>query len=175
MRISSEIISDDTTLLSGLENHSYQLAALRSMPDSDLFFCQRYVSEQLYLTVSSTHRFAKKKRKTLKFSDLKGEQILLNGRIGFWMDICKEKMSDAELLIQNEMSALESLIRATDIPFFNTDRMSELGYLPPDRVNLPIEEKEAHVTFYIACLSSEKSKYADFMNAIRSEIITGRG
>ena len=173
MRISSEIATDEA-ILAGLANHSYQLAALRANPGQDQYFCQRYITEQLYLTVPATHRFVKKKKKSLKFSDLKGEKILLNGRIGFWMDICEKHMPDTELLIQSEMSALESLIRATEIPFFNTDRMSELGYLPPDRVNLPIEEKEAHVTFYIACLSSEKNKYTSFMNAIRSEIITGR-
>ena len=87
------------------------------------------------------------------------------------MDVTLEKLKTSDLLIQNSMDALGELIDASNLPFFNSDRMLKAGYQPPDRVALPITDHEAHVTYRIACLGSEQRKYRSVFSAVRGTLL----
>lgn len=41
------------------------------------------------------------------------------------------------------------------------------------RTAIPIDEEKARYTFYVACKSEDRKKYAAFFNSIRSEVIGG--
>ena len=99
---------------------------------------------------------------------MRGMRILVSGRIGFWMDICKKHLSESDLLIQTSSEALGELIEASTLPFFNSDRMIEMGYQTPGRVSVPIGDEDAHATYWAACRTSDQNKYRAIFNAVRS-------
>ena len=139
---------------------------LHSLPEDKALYCQRYMDEQICLTVDENHSFAKKK--SISFAEMRGMRILVSGRIGFWMDICKKHLSESDLLIQTSSEALGELIEASTLPFFNSDRMIEMGYQTPGRVSVPIGDEDAHATYWAACRTSDQNKYRAIFNAVRS-------
>ena len=164
--ILTELVDTDEHLLTGLKNRRYDIIILHSLPEDKALYCQRYMDEQIYLTVDENHPFAKKK--SISFAEMRGMRILVSGRIGFWMDICKKHLSESDLLIQTSSEALGELIEASTLPFFNSDRMIEMGYQTPGRVSVPIGDEDAHATYWAACRTSDQNKYRAIFNAVRS-------
>lgn len=168
MLISSEL-AEIESIEEGLLNNTYQIGIINKPATTEEFFCQRFVSEHLFISVPKAHRLAGKE--AVKFEDLNGENFLLFEHIGFWKDICHQKMTGANFLVQNSMDSLEELIRGTDYPCFTTDAFMRQQPLSEGRTIVPIEEPEAFADFYIVCLNSYKNKYSSFFNSIRSRII----
>lgn len=148
------------------------MAVLHQAPDDSEIFYQRYVDEQLCIAVPEEHPLAGKN--AISFQELEGISVLANGDAGFWLDICQQNMSGANLLIQNDTMAMKEVVDASSIPAFNSNRMIERGYNAPGRVSIPIIDEAAHVTFYLSCLNSEKRKYNSVFSAVRSTIIRER-
>ena len=167
--LSTELVSSDEKLLARLRSHLYQMVVLHHLPEEKDLFCQRYLDEQLYITLPKDHPLAG--LGSVSFEDLKSLRILMTAHVGFWMDITLEKLDPANLLIQNNMDALGELIDASNLPFFNSDQMLKADYQPPDRVALPITDPEAHATYWIACLTSEQQKYRSVFSAVRGNIL----
>ncbi|MBP3897156.1 MAG: LysR family transcriptional regulator [Mogibacterium sp.] len=168
--ISAEIASD-IKLLSGLRNRSYQLAILHEEPGDKSIFCQRFMEEQLYISIDIGHALAKEK--SVSFEDLKDLRILMDGNVGFWNDVCREMLSPDNLLIQSSFDAFSELVQASRLPLFNSSQFLARGYHPPGRVSIPIADNEAHATYYLSCLVSEQKKYRSVFNATRGNLITG--
>lgn len=166
--ITSKIDGDDR-LTNGLKEHEYHLTVLHQHPTDKDLFCQRYFEEQLYIMLSEEHPLAGKE--SVSFDDLRGTRILLSGSIGFWMDLCLEKLNPSDLFVQTNPDALTELIEVSGLPFFNSDQMIKRGYQVPGRKPLLISDPEAHVTYYLACLASERKKFDSLFNAIRAEAI----
>ena len=164
--ILTELVDTDEHLLTGLKNRRYDIIILHSLPEDKALYCQRYMDEQIYLTVDENHSFAKKE--SISFAEMRGMRILVSGRIGFWMDICKKHLSESDLLIQTSPEALGELIEASTLPFFNSDRMIEMGYQTPGRVSIRINDEDAHATYWAACRTSDQNKYRAIFNAVRS-------
>ena len=171
MAITAEI-TNDARLTEGLRNGLYQLAILHTIPDDKTFVCQRCLDEQLYITVPREHPLAAKKE--VLFQDLEGISILTSGNTGFWLDLCREKLKENNLLIQNFPDVMTELVDASTLPVFNSDRMLERGYAVPGRVSIPIADAEARATYYIACPVTERKRYAPIFNAVRSMLIRER-
>ena len=167
--LSTELQADDDRLLRDLRSHVYQLVILHEYPEDKDLYCQRYLEEQLYITLPEDHSLAK--RDSVTFDDLKGMRILMTAGIGFWMDITLKHLSASDLLIQNSMDALGELIDASMLPFFNSSQMLSLGYEFPGRVSLPITDSDAHTTFWVACLASEQQKYRSLFSAVRGTLL----
>ena len=167
--ISAEIASD-SSLLSGLKSRSYQLAILHEDPEDKALFCQRFMEEQLYISIAEGHELAK--RKSVSFEDLKDLRILMDGNVGFWNEACREKLPSENLLTQNSFDAFSELVQASSLPLFNSSQFLARGYHPPGRVSIPITDDEAHATYYLACLVSEQKKYRSVFNAARGNLIT---
>lgn len=165
MLITSELAESDN-IEKCILNNTYQIGIVNNPAESQELFCQRFVSERLYISVPITHRLAKKKY--VKFEDFKGEKFLLFEHIGFWKKLCYSKMNGASFIVQSSMEALEELINATDFPCFTTDAFVHSAPYGSGRRVVPIEEPEAYATFYITCLNSYKQKYASFFSSIRS-------
>lgn len=169
--ISSEI-EDDNILLAGLKNHLYQLVILHEKPTDKTLFTQRFLEEQLYISILEGHPLAK--QDSVSFQDLLGIRILVSGGVGFWMTVCKEKLSPSDLLVQSNMDAMDELVEASSLPIFNSDQMLVRGYDIPGRVSIPINDAKAHATYYIACLASEKDKYNSVFSAVRSALLRNK-
>ena len=166
--ISAEVTTDER-LLSLLKSRMYQLVILHEDPDDKKIFCQRYMTEQLYVSLPQGHPLAK--RKSLKLEDIKGIRILANSTLGFWKDIILEHLSEDDLLIQSGFDAYTELIHASNLPFFNSDQYIKRGYKAPGRVSIPISDDSTNVTYYLACLASEQKTYRSVFNAVRGNLI----
>lgn len=169
MTISSELVYGER-LMNGLKNGAYQIAILREPSDDADVFCQRYIEEHLYVALPKKHPLAKKESVT--FSDLAGEKFLLYQHIGFWKSVCEDYMQDTTFLVQPDRDTFYDLVLNTDYPAFSSDAILAEADPPEGRVAIPIDEEKARYTFYVACRSEDKKKYAAFFNSIRSEIIS---
>lgn len=169
--ITSEI-ADDDKLIAGLKNRIYQLAVLHEQPDDRNIFCQRYIDEHLYITFPVRHPFSS--RKEISFSELEGMSILAHENSGFWLDVCRQNLKGAKLLVQNSMDVLHELVESSSLPAFNSDRAAEYGYESDERIAVPISDKSAYATYYLSCLNSEKTKYNSIFNAVRSAVIKAK-
>ena len=167
--LSAELVGSDEKLLAGLRDHLYQIVILHHCPEDKDLFCQRYLDEQLYISIAKDHPLAG--RHSVTFEDLKGLRILMTAHVGFWMDVTLEKLNASDLLIQNSMDALGELIDASNLPFFNSDQMLKAGYQPPDRIAIPIIDPEARATYWIVCMASEQQKYRSVFSAVRGNML----
>jgi DNA-binding transcriptional LysR family regulator len=170
MNISSEVRASDEELIAGLRDRTYQLVALHETPEARDLFCQYLDQETMTLSVKRSHRLAG--REAVTFADLAGESILAWGNFSFWNDMLKRNLPDTNLLFQNDFDALDELIEKTDFPNFGSDRMAVAGYGQDTRVDIPVDEPEAHAAYYIACLDAEKERYGSLFNAVRAQALT---
>lgn len=164
--ILTELSNSDEKLIAGVKNNLYDIVILHSLPEDKSLFSQRYMDEQIYISIAEDHPIAG--QKSVSFDQLKGIRILVSGNIGFWMDICKAHLAESDLLIQNSMDALDELVEASTLPFFNSDRMIELGYESPGRRAIPISDEDAQASYWVVCRTSDKQKYRSIFNAVRS-------
>lgn len=169
--ITTEIV-DDERLITGLKNHAYQIAILHQDPDDSDLFCQRFIQENLYISLPTEHPLAA--RQSVSFEDLRGIRILMDGTVGFWKGIVLSKLSESDLLIQNSFDALDELVEASSLPVFNSDQFLLQGYEPEGRKSIPISNPEAHVTYWLTSLSSEQKKYHSVFNAARGNLLKAK-
>lgn len=167
--ILTELVSSDEALVKGLKNRQYDMVILHTLPDDKSLFCQRYMEEQIYISISNDHPLAR--QSSVSFSDLSGIRILVSAHIGFWMDICKKHLNTSDLLVQNNADALDELADNSTIPLFNSDRMIELGYNAPGRISIPICDEDAHATYWVVCRAQDQNKFRSIFNVVRGYAI----
>ena len=105
-----------------------------------------FMQENLFVCVPPEHELAK--HKALTFADINGFNFLLRTELGFWDTLCREKMPVSKFLVQPDPMVFEELVNASSLPCFTTDYVRLRDY--PNRVNIPLSDEEAHVTFYLA-------------------------
>lgn len=105
-----------------------------------------FMQEQLYVCVPKEHALAK--YDSLTFAQINGFNFLLRTELGFWDTLCREKMPASKFLIQTDASTFEELIRESSLPCFTTDYAIFPDETYAGRVNIPITDPEANVTFY---------------------------
>lgn len=119
-----------------------------------------FMNEKLFVCVPLDHRLAESK--TLTFADINGFNFLLRSELGFWDTMCRQKMPASKFLVQTDEYTFDELARSSSLPCFTTDyfRQSMDGY--GNRVNIPLTDAEADVTFYLAVRSGiDRNKLID--------------
>ena len=117
MAVTTEL-SDDEKLLSGLRNRSYQLVILHEKPEGRDLFCQHYLEEKLFIVLPKDHPLAK--RKSVTFDDLREYKVLLVSSIGFWMEICRKRLTVPQvtaLLTKGRTGLIKGFRSKTGKPF----------------------------------------------------------
>ena len=152
MTIASEIKREDT-LLRGLSDNTYQIIVLTQPAESDELESIRWQSEHLYITLPPAHPLAG--RIGVHLRELNGQTMLLYSQIGFWYDLCMEKMPEARFLMQDEYTALGELVQASALPAFSTNLVRNDDERHMNRVFIPILDSEARVDYY--CIFKKKS------------------
>ncbi|MBQ9673139.1 MAG: LysR family transcriptional regulator [Ruminococcus sp.] len=168
MTISTELIYGKQ-LINGLKNGIYKICILNEPSEDSEIFCQSYIDEHLYISVPENHRLAKKQ--SVKFNDLDGEKFLLFQHIGFWKSVCEEYMKNTDFLVQVDRDSLLELIEGTNFPAFSSDGILATEQTLSERIYIPINEANAHYTYYIACLNKDKKKFSSFFNEIHHTVI----
>ena len=115
------------------------------------------LKEDLYVCLPATHALAGYKE--LSFAQLNGYNFLLGSQLGFWDDMCREKMPASRFLVQTDSFTLQELIRESSLPCFATNlTIDEEGTFEGRKV-IPIIDQEAKRTFHLV-FSLENKKYA---------------
>lgn len=163
MTISSEL-RESEALLQGLRGGTYQLAILPYAVQEDGISCIKYGEEHLFFSLPPAHPLSGSKGLYLK--DLNGEAMLLLNRLGFWEDLVAQKMPDTHFLVQED-SAFRELINASALPCFTTDWALMQGEHNQNRINVPILDPEANVTYYCLYRTANRKQLGDFLDTIR--------
>lgn len=138
----SSVICQNNEVLAAWQDGSCDMAILPfSIEGARLF-----MKENLFVCVPPDHELAK--HETLTYSDINGFNFLLRTELGFWDALCREKMPASKFLVQPDDAVFDELVKASSLPCFTTDYFGCQNY--PDRVNIPLADEEAHVTFYLA-------------------------
>ena len=73
--ILTELISSDEKLVKGLKNRQYDIVILHTLPDDKSLFCQRYMEEQIYISISNDHPLAR--QNSVSFKDIFSLSIII--------------------------------------------------------------------------------------------------
>lgn len=151
-------------LLTKLKEKEYHLVITPEYIDDSQYFCIPYVEEDLLLSLPLNHPLASKKE--IKFHDLDGQTMLLYSNIGFWHDLHIQKTPKTRYLLQDERLTFNEIVKASTLPSYTSNLSIKREGKMSDRVILPINEEEAHVTYYVVMLKENKKKYKDLIDKI---------
>lgn len=156
-------IAEEELLLSGLEKGTYQLIVLSHKPENKRCFMKICGRESLMFALPKSHRYAR--RKSLSFAEMNGENMILMNDIGFWDFVCTEKMPDSRFLTQSDRFSFNELIRASSLPSFTTDLVKKYLETEDLRVEVPVSDPEATVTYYLICLKDSLKEFRALFSA----------
>ena len=162
MTISSEIRENDV-LLQGLRNDVYQLIVLLFPVDEPGMICAKYGEEHLFFSLPPAHPLSGSK--ALYMKDLNGETMLLRNRLGFWRELTVRKMPDTRFLEQEDV-AFDELVKFSALPSFATDLWLNREGNHVNRVNIPILDEEANVSYYCLCKPGGRTDLSGFIKSI---------
>lgn len=154
----------ENKLLSGLNDGSYQLIVLPFNPDNEQYFTRACSRERLSFALPKGHRYVG--RESLSFAEMNGENMLLMNDIGFWNFVQTEKMPNSRFLTQSDRFSFNELVRNSSLPSFTTDLAIQYLGKNDDRIEVPISDSEASVTYYLLCLKNSQKVYQALFNAL---------
>ena len=157
-------LDDEERLLTDLENNVYQLAVTHIKPVDDRYYFKKCETEQLMFALPKGHRFTR--RKSLTFSDMNGENMLVFNDIGFWHAVHTDNMPDSRFLTQSDRFSFTELVQTSSLPCFITDLSKKHFDSPAGRVFVPISDEAAKVTYYLICKPEKKKQFAELFAAI---------
>lgn len=153
MTIFSEM-KDTESLIKGLRDGLYQFIILTSPVNEPEMYSFKYGEEHLALSLPLEHPL--NIHKSVYFKDIDGENMILFSRIGFWYEVCLQKMPSSHFIIQHDHFSFRELLRTSSLPCFTSDFSDRNWGHAPDRISIPILDPEANVTYYIICLERTK-------------------
>lgn len=163
MTVSSNIELEDA-LLKGLDCGDYTMIVLNHPIEGEEYHCQKYETEQLYLSVSHFHPAAAMKSITFKEAD--GQNFIMHAHVGFWENIVRQKMPNAKFFLQDDIEAVGELQRSSDLPSFSTDiSLRVLKSRQNNRVSVPFQDTDAFVTYYLICSTKNKHKLSALLSS----------
>ncbi len=157
-------MDDSNRLLSDLSSDVYQLVAVHQKPQESSFYFKECCHENLLFALPKGHRYAK--RKSLSFAEMNGENMLLMSNIGLWDFVRTEKMPDSRFLIQNDRFTFNELVQASSLPSFVSNLSQKYTETAGGRINVPISDKEASVTYYLVCKKERKEEFQPLFAAL---------
>lgn len=144
MMIASAVCQNDE-VLAALQDHTCDIAILPFPLDG--MNTRAFMRERLYVCVPREHQLAG--YESLSFEDINGFNFLLRTELGFWDALCRQKMPATKFLVQTDEYAFNELVVSSSLPCFSTDYGQRHGAAYEERVNIPIRDPEADVTFYV--------------------------
>ena len=165
--ISSEM-RENAVLLQGLRDDVYQLIILPYPAEEPGISCVKYGEEHLYFSLPPAHPLSGSKELYMK--DLNGETMLLRNRLGFWRDVTDQKMPDTRFLEQEDV-AFEELVKSSALPSFTTDVAVHREGNPVNRINIPILDEEANVTYYCLYKPGGRNDLSAFLKTLQRDCL----
>lgn len=165
--VSAELRDTDGALLEGLRQGEYQIVVTHQKPpEDDALFCFPYREEHLSLLVPAGHSLAM--LPVIHASDLANQNLLLYSEIGFWAQVCREKLPEAHFLFMNEWDAFGDLAGLGAFPCFVTDAFSHRTQAV-NKVVIPIEDRDFQTTYYFVCMVQEQEKFRELITRLKEK------
>lgn len=162
--LTSEILEDEREVERRLFDRSTDLAITRRPLGLPNVVCAPFMVENLFVYAPATDELAR--RTSVSFADLDGRTFLMSASTGFWGDTVKERMPNARFIEQTDSNVLAQLTRTSNLLGFVTD-VSEFNRPDETRVRVPIQDADAHATFFLVALIDAPRAVMDIVNAFR--------
>lgn len=166
MTVSSEM-KDSQALITGLKTGLYQFIILPFAVDEMDLYCLPFEKEQLYFSLPPAHPLSGSEG--LYFKNIDGESILLLSQIGFWRDVCQEKMPLTRALVQEQQEDFNELVQASALPCFVSDLTMRWSVKPENRVVIPVLDPEATAVYHFVCRKETKQKLSALIRQIKAD------
>lgn len=168
MTVSSEM-KPDSDMLEGVADGTYRLAIfnypLKETLDELNLIGAPFMTETLYLAVPHAHPLARFDE--IQFKDFNGYNILLLDGIGFWEEVCRERLPASRLLRQSDSESFTAIAQTTDLLYFVTQESIRIYERPVrDRKLVRIVDADATAEFHGVCRADD----ADFLNVFLSAV-----
>lgn len=166
LTIGSEI-RECQQLIQGLNEGTYQIIVLPEQIREPNWISLPWGQEHLFFSLPEAHPLAH--RQGLEMRELDGENMLVFSNIGFWQELLMRKMPHSRFLFQSDRFSFNQLVRSSVLPCFTTDlsmKRNTTDYT--GRVNIPILDPEANVTYYCHLLRSQAERFQAFLQDMRS-------
>ena len=152
-----ELNDSDEALLDGLRQGRYQIAVTHQRPAQDQgLICFPYREEHLSLLVPTDHPLSR--CQVIHAQDLAHQNLLLYSEIGFWTQVCREKLPEAHFLFMDEWDAFGELVGLGAFPSFVTDAFAPAQPVE-NKVVIPIEDEDFQAVYYFLCLEKDREKF----------------
>ena len=126
--------------------------------------CIPLMAENLFVSVPAAHPLAV--RKHVSFADLAGETFLVLDGIGFWKDVYEKAIPDVHSIVQRDREVFTQLVDSSDILCFTTDAPQNSNHMR-GRVEVPLSDADAHVTFYLVALKGAAPRVSELLRWVR--------
>lgn len=166
MTVSSEMKEMDV-LFDGLKRGIYQFIIIPFASEEPEYYCFPFEKEQLYFSLPPAHPLSVSKG--LYFKDIDGESILLLSQIGFWREVCRQKMPLTRALVQTEQEDYQELVQSSALPSFVSDLTMRWAGRPDNRVVIPVLDPEAAVSYYFVCRNENKKNLSALIQRIKTD------
>ncbi len=153
MTISYEIHADSEFLIKSLLERLFKLIITPYPIELNNICSKQYFNESLYLTVPATHELAVYNEVYLR--DLENLTTILSTNIGFWYDLCKNKMVNPNFILMEKFEDYEKLVNTTILPCFITD-IDDGRFIEKGWHTIHILDEETNVTYYCSSLEQYK-------------------
>lgn len=165
--VAPELNSSDDALVDGLRQGRYQIVVTHEPPPQDKeLFCFPYREEHLSLLVPVDHPLAR--LTVIRAADLAHQNLLLYSEIGFWTEVCREKLPEAHFLFMNEWDAFGELVGLGAFPSFVTDAFTP-GQPLENKVVIPIEDEDFQAVYYFLCLEKDWEKFRELITRLQEK------
>lgn len=91
------------------------------------------------------------KQESITLDDLAGLTMLLRTHLGIWNHLVS-RLTKTTFIKQNDNDTFNALVNASNLPSFTTNLSQFHGIPPKNRVNIPINDSEAAIPFFINTL-----------------------
>ncbi len=162
--LTSETIDDEQEVERRLFDRSADLAITRRPIGLPNVVCVPFMVENLFIYAPATDPIAQ--QTSVKLADLDGRTFLMNADVGFWGDMTRAALPNARIIMQQDSNVLAQLIRTSDVLGFVTD-VSEFNHPDENRVRVPIQDADAHATFYVVAMIDAPQAVLDIVEAVR--------
>lgn len=146
-------IEDEESLEQNLLSGDYQLI-ITSKPIIDpRIISQLYFTEDLYLSVPKDHPLST--REFVSLDDLAGLTMIVRTDLGIWNDFVA-KLTATNFITQSDLKSFIALVEASNMPCFSSNISPLVWDSPKDRVDIPIKDKAASISFYMNTLKKHR-------------------
>ena len=94
--------------------------------------------------------------------------MLLMSDIGFWNFVRTEKMPDSRFLTQDDRFNFSELLKASSLPAFTSDLAEKYFQPGTSRIQVPISDPEATVTYYLVCRQEERKEFHGLYSSLQA-------